>query len=180
MDSLTFIRHSLQQVHERLLKSLEGLSDEQLLWRPAPHANCIGELLFHSARTEDRLGRTDMGLGPEVWETGAWHRRFGLPKQLTRDDDYRVLRAGGLPAPRLADMVAYLKAVQSDTLAKLPQLTEADLDRTPATDRPPRTIAALLRHRITHMNNHHGQIDYIRGLFQQGWDLPRGTGVEQR
>jgi hypothetical protein len=39
------------------------------------------------------------------------------------------------------------------------------------------TIGAALRHGITHKNNHHGQIDYIRGLQEEEWDLPRGTGV---
>lgn len=32
---------------------------------------------------------------------------------------------------------------------------------------------------ITHKNNHHGQIDYIRGLLQSDWDLPPGTGMAQ-
>ena len=42
---------------------------------------------------------------------------------------------------------------------------------------PERTVASLLRHLITRKNNHHGQIDYLRGLRYEGWDLPPGTGV---
>ena len=39
------------------------------------------------------------------------------------------------------------------------------------------TRAGSLRHLITHKNNHHGQIDYLRGLQDEEWDLPRGTGI---
>jgi len=38
-------------------------------------------------------------------------------------------------------------------------------------------VAGSLRHLITHKNNHHGQIDYLRGLQEEARDLPRGTGV---
>ncbi len=33
---------------------------------------------------------------------------------------------------------------------------------------------------FTHKNNHHGQIDYIRGLQDEVWDLPPGTGMNLR
>lgn len=33
---------------------------------------------------------------------------------------------------------------------------------------------------ITHKNNYHGQIDYIRGLQDEVWDLPAGTGMDLR
>ena len=38
-------------------------------------------------------------------------------------------------------------------------------------------LADVLRHLATHKNNHHGQIDFLRGLQQDDWDLPPGTGV---
>ena len=30
---------------------------------------------------------------------------------------------------------------------------------------------------ITHKNHHQGQIDFIRGLQDDEWDLPPGTGI---
>jgi hypothetical protein len=112
MDAATFIRHSLTQAHERFLATLRGLDEDVLVWRPAPHANAIIEIVWHVARVDDRLGRTRAGLGPEVWSSQQWYRRFGLAEG-----------------------------------AK---------------------------------NNHHGQIDFVRGLRQPGWDLPPGTAAAQR
>ena len=38
-------------------------------------------------------------------------------------------------------------------------------------------MGGSLRHVIVHKNNHHGQIDYLRGLLEEDWDLtPRNRG----
>ena len=50
MDTIEFISQSLRQVHIRLVASCEGLTQDQVLWRPAPHANNIGFILWHVAR----------------------------------------------------------------------------------------------------------------------------------
>jgi len=173
MDTITFIRHATTQAHQRLLATLDGLDDETVIWRPAPHANAIIEIAFHVARADDRLGRRRTGLGPEVWTRQGWARRFGMS-----EDAYQFLRSGG-PVPQLATIVEYLTAIHVDTQERLARLHPDDLERVPDPGRPEWTIAACFRHMITHKNNHHGQIDFIRGLRQPGWDLPPGTGVAQ-
>ncbi len=178
MEILTFIRQSLTQVHERLLATLDGLDDETLVWRPVPHANTIIEIAWHVARADDRLGRTRSGLGPEVWRTGRWHERFGLAEDRDPESAFQFLRHGE-PAPRLDTIVEYLRAIHRDTLGHLARLAPGDLDRVPDPSRPEWTVAVCFRHMITHKNNHHGQIDLIRGFREPGWDLPRGSGVRQ-
>ncbi len=74
-------------------------------------------------------------------------------------------------------VVGYAEAVQQRTARHVLKLTPEDLDRTPDQAHPEQTVAGSLRHLITHKNNHHGQIDYLRGLQEEAWDLPRGTGV---
>lgn len=178
MDTVSFVSQCLNQVHERLVKSLEGFKEEELLWRPAPQANCILEILWHLARSEDRMGRTDIGLGPDLWESQGWHKRFGYPKE-SEGDDYDVLKSEAYPMPRLDDIVEYLEAIHQDTQEKLSRLSPEDFDRESNPQEPGNPIAAYYRHTITHNNNHHGQIDYIRGLIQPGWDLTPGTGFVQ-
>jgi uncharacterized damage-inducible protein DinB len=178
VEILTFIRHSLNQVHERLLATLQGLDEPTLVWRPAPEANAIIEIVWHVARADDRLGRRTSGLGPEVWSSQQWHRPFGLPGGSDPDGAYQFLR-GARVMPRLETIVAYMNAVHTDTLDRLTRLAPEDLDRVPDPARPQWTVAACFRHMITHKNNHHGQIDYLRGLRQPGWDLPPGSGVRQ-
>ena len=82
-----------------------------------------------------------------------------------------------LPIPELGVLTDYLKAAHAQTLAYLSTLTPDDLDGTPDPAQTGRTLAASLRHLITHLNNHHGQVDYIRGLQEESWDLPPGTGI---
>lgn len=178
MEALTFIRHAVGQAHERFLATLHGLDDDVLVWRPAPHANAIIEIAWHVARVDDRLGRKRSGLGPEVWASQQWHRRFGWPEGADPDGAYQFLR-GAAAFPKLETIVEYSNAIHADTLQRLARLDPVDLDRVPDPERPQWTVAACFRHMITHKNNHHGQIDFIRGLRQPGWDLPPGTAIRQ-
>ena len=50
MDIVSFISQSLSQAQQRLLVTCDGLTDAQAAWRPAPHANSIGFILWHVAR----------------------------------------------------------------------------------------------------------------------------------
>ncbi len=179
MDAATFIRHSLTQAHERFLATLRGLDEDVLVWRPAPHANAIIEIVWHVARVDDRLGRTRAGLGPEVWSSQQWHRRFGLAEGANPDGDYQFLRRRDV-IPRLDTILEYSNALHADTLDRLGRLDLDALDRVPDPGRPQWTVATCFRHMITHKNNHHGQIDFVRGLRQPGWDLPPGTAAAQR
>lgn len=180
MDAITFIRQALTQAHERLMATLGGLTDADAAWRPAPHANTILEIAWHVARVDDRLGRRATGLGPELWESQGWSGRLGTTKDIRPREPYQFLKKEGAVPPRLDDVRAYLVALNTDTLEKLRDLTPDDLDRVPDPSQPDRNVATQLRHMITHKNNHHGQIDFIRGLRHPEWDLPPGTGIVQR
>ena len=82
-----------------------------------------------------------------------------------------------LAIPSLEALTGYARAAHQRTLKYLSGLTPEALDQAPGPERPNLTVAGSLRHLITHKNNHHGQIDYLRGLQEEAWDLPRGTGV---
>lgn len=114
MDAVTFISQSLGQVHERLTKSLERLTSQDVAWRPAAGANTIVEILWHVARAEDRMAKDAAGLAMEVWESQEWHLRVNLSAVEGLDDGYRFLELG-LTAPALDDLVAYLNAVHRRT-----------------------------------------------------------------
>jgi uncharacterized damage-inducible protein DinB len=180
MDAITFIRQAVTQAHERLMASLEGLTKADVSWRPAANANTILEIAWHVARVDDRLGRRATGLGPELWDRDGWSKRLGSVKDVRAGESYQFLKNHGARPPRLDDVQAYLEAVHRDTLETLRGLTPLDLDHVPAPERPDRDVATYFRHMITHKNNHHGQIDFIRGLRHPGWELAPGTGIVQR
>ncbi len=177
MDTITFIRHSLNQVHQRLIGTCRGLTYEQVSWRPAPHANNIGFILWHVARAEDRTVGTVLSARGELWVSRHWHLQFSHSVDSPPPGDRMGLRSMPIPSPDI--LTAYLDDVHRSTMRFLESLTLDDLDVAPVSGQPERTMAALLRHQITHKNNHHGQVDYIRGLQEPDWDLPPGTGVVQ-
>lgn len=179
MDAVTFIRQALTQAHERLIETLADLTDADTAWRPAPNTNAILEIAWHVARVDDRLGRRSTALGPELWESG-WRERLGFANDIPRGESYQFLKRAGVAPPKLDDVAAYLTAVHDDTMLLLRGLSASDLDRVPDARQPDRQVATYFRHMITHKNNHHGQIDFIRGLLHPGWDLSPGTGIVQR
>jgi len=178
MDTVKFIENCLNQVQERLTKSLQGLNQEELTWRPAPHTNCIVEIVWHVVRGEDRMAGSLRRQEPEVWESQQWQNRFGYSDQQLQRTGFQFMRVLGQP-PQLEALLDYMAAVHQDVLSRLRKLSSDDLNQALDPERPGWNIATSLRHMITHKNNHHGQIDFIRGLMQPGWDLPPGTGISQ-
>lgn len=74
-------------------------------------------------------------------------------------------------------LLAYAEAVHRRTTHFLSKLPPAALDAPTGPAQTAQTVAGSLRHLIVHKNNHHGQIDYLRGLQESDWDLPRGAGA---
>ena len=82
-----------------------------------------------------------------------------------------------LPLPFFEVMLRYCEAVHSRNVAYISHRNSAELDQPFASDKPIYTLGNSLRRLITHQNNHHCQIDYIRGLQDQAWNVPVGTRV---
>ena len=178
MDAVSFIFQSLAQVNLRVLATCEGLTNEQVLWRASPHANNIGFILWHMARAEDySINRLSHGMQSgksTLWTSEGWYQKFGQPIDAPDPGDKMGLQS--LPIPALDVLIGYARAAHQQTRGFLSGLTPEELDTSPDPNQPDRTMAVSLRHLITHKNNHHGQIDYIRGLQDENWDLPPGTG----
>ena len=175
MDAVTFISDTLREVQLRLLATCQGMTQEEVIWRPTPYANNIGFILWHLTRAEDNVITNLSGSQPALWVSQGWHERFNQPIESPDPGDRMGLQS--LPIPGLDTLLGYSKAVEVNSQSFFDDLQEETLGEIPDPNRPQRTVAAALRHLITHKNNHHGQIDYIRGLQDQNWDLPPGTGI---
>ncbi len=178
MEATQFISDCLTQTHIRLMATCEGLTDEQMKWRPAPTANSIGFILWHVARNEDgRISRTAGRKGDfeqDLWVSGGWFERFGQPETAPDPGDRLGLRSLAIPVPEV--LISYTKAVNARTAQFLESLDDARLNEHMGDREQQETVSDSLRHVIVHKNNHHGQIDYLRGLQEEDWDLTPGTG----
>ena len=175
MDAVAFISDSLRQVQFRLLATCDGLTQDQVLWRPSPQANNIGFILWHLTRGEDNVISTLSAPEPPLWVSQGWHEKFNQPVEAPDPGDRMGLQS--LPIPGLEVLLGYSRAVHEKSQSVMSLLPAERLDEARNPNHDQRTVAASLRHLITHKNNHHGQIDYIRGLQDQTWDLPPGTGI---
>lgn len=158
------LRDSFTRLIEHADEVTDGLTDEASFHRPAPEANSIAWLVWHSARVQD-FQLCELAGIEQVWLREGWVDRFAL--DLPRDahgyghtpEEVDKVRA---PAELLA---GYYRAVHKVTLEYIASVTAADLAA--IVDRrwnPPVTASARLVSIIDDCAQHLGQAAYVRGI----------------
>jgi len=158
------LRDSFTRLIEHADDLTDGLTDDVAYYQPAPGANTITWLLWHSARVQDAQ-LSDIEGTEQVWFRDGWVDRFAL--DLPADahgyghtpEDVAKVRVS-------ADLLAgYYRAVHAMTLAYVASATAADLEK--VVDKrwtPPVTGSARIVSIIDDCAQHLGQAAYIRGL----------------
>ena len=175
MSLKSFVRQVFDMQERDLLSNLEGLSETQIDWRPVPHANSIGFLVWHCARVEDGWVLRVFQGQKHLWVTDGWAQRMGMPEdQRDMGFNYSQEQLEAFKSPPLDDLLAYRSAVRQATHAFLEGWDESDTTevRAPWGGALVRDILAQL---VWELNQHSGQIAYIRGL-QLGLQRPDYMG----
>ena len=137
-------RRWLIHLRESAIFKLEDLDEHQLRWKPAPHANSLGQIVVHLGYAE-RLWLRAFCAGEQMDMTWRQHM-FDLPAGWTVDDVVRFYRA--------------------ETAA-----VDAVLDRTRSLDEPsagtmrPTTYRWAIMHLIEETARHVGHMDITRELL---------------
>jgi hypothetical protein len=157
----------LGRVKEGVHAVVDGLSLDDLCFRPDGGANPIGWLVWHLTRIQDDHV-ADVAGTPQAWTAERWADRFDLPfgPRATgygqRTDEVAAVRVG-------ADLLAgYHDAVHSRSVDYVRGLADHDLER--IVDRrwdPPVTLAVRLVSVLTDDLQHVGQAAYVRGLVER-------------
>jgi hypothetical protein len=174
-----FIEQTLEDFRGRVHRALRGLTPEELAWSPDTEANSIGFIVWHVARVEDRWLHRFAQDGVELWVADGWHERFGLPEGDT-GLGYDARQIAFFPNLSSEDLLQYLDDVRARTIEYVGGLGPEDFDvapgRTPFPERPSTvryfegcTIGRMFRQLIGELNQHLGQVAYLRGL-QRGLD----------
>ncbi len=103
---------SLEFRKPAMLRLVDLLSPQHLLWRPPNGANSIAWLVWHIAEVEDNWIRDVVYAAPKRYP-------FGVPVRSARLDQY----------PANGDLLDYFHEVRELTKGRLEGTTEADLDR---------------------------------------------------
>src|SRR5690349_10640341 len=78
MDVDAVLADTIERVREQVPAIVEGLSEEDLAWRPDPGANSIAWLVWHLTRVADDHVAEVAG-SDQVWTAAGWYDKFALP-----------------------------------------------------------------------------------------------------
>jgi uncharacterized damage-inducible protein DinB len=168
MTSTDLLLDALGRVHEVVHDAVDGLTPEELAYRVDGTSNSIEWLVWHLSRiTDDHI--SDAAGTEQVWITGGWVDRFGLPfgPRATGyghggDDVAAVqVKSGEL-------LTSYFDAVYEEARRFVEALTEADLPRIVDDSwDPPVTLAVRLVSVVSDCLQHAGQAHFMRGIVER-------------
>jgi hypothetical protein len=161
-----------QSMFQELEKVLEGLTLDDLRKRPAPGANPISWLCWHTVRSCDRfLG--DVVLGEQLWISAGWHKRFNRAADYNdTGSGYTEAQVEALSIPSVQLLLDYERAVAAPLVMYLEEMSEQEYDRESPNSQLPGTTRPVHARLLGILNNyqHVGQAGYVRGIVRgHGW-----------
>ena len=175
-----FIERCLDQQHAALLQHIEGLSAQELSWRPDPRCMSIGFVTWHVARVQDFLIQTvAKGGAPQLWE-GEWADRLNRSPGDPQDMGFGFMdeQLEAFQVPPVSVLRGYLEETRANILEHLRGLDDETLQevKVASTFGGQLTLASLYQQMIWELNQHGGQIGYLRGM-QRGIEDPMDIGT---
>ncbi|MBM2622859.1 DUF664 domain-containing protein [Actinoplanes sp. LDG1-06] len=165
MDAKGVLTEAFGRLPELVETAVQGLSPEQLRWRPAEGANSIGWLVWHLTRVQDDHVAEVMGV-EQIYATGEWPARFGRKDTAETGYGHDASQVAEIVPENAQALLDYYQAVHDRTVAYLSGLTEEDLDRVVDDNwDPPVTLGVRLISVYDDDAQHAGQAAYIRSLF---------------
>ena len=162
LDGFDRIRDGVPQV-------VDGLSVDELLWRPDADANHIAWLVWHLARQQDDQVAHLAG-EQSAWLGDGWVDRFGLPYPPRRPRVEHEL-GGRRPVHRRATRGSSASTTATSTTAR-PRCSSASTRTAYARVidahwDPPVTVAIRIVSVLGDAMKHLGQAEYVRGLVER-------------
>jgi hypothetical protein len=166
MTPAELLQDAFGRIRETVHSVTEGLSADDLSFRPGPRANSIAWLIWHLTRVQDDH-LADVAGRPQVWTSQGWSDRFGL--SLDPSDTGYAHTSDQVAAVRVDDpklLTGYYDAVHEQTLGYVGALRDSELDRV-VDERwdPPVTLAVRLVSVLNDDLEHAGQAAYVAGLL---------------
>ena len=166
MDLKIFIKETIDDHRKRVFAAMRDLTLDEMYWKPKNDANPIGLLFWHISRVEDRLITSFVQGKQEIWISGEWHEKMNLSVEGT-GLGYSLDELNKFPKLSQSSLTEYFNLVRKSTVEYL----DLVLDRIPFPEYKPSiqyfkgfTIARAFRQLIGELDQHLGQISYIRGM----------------
>ncbi|HET8931661.1 MAG TPA: DUF664 domain-containing protein [Acidimicrobiales bacterium] len=166
MQPIDVLTEYFARVDDHVVEILDGLSPDDLTWRPAEGANPIGWLVWHLARVIDAQ-IADVADVAQVWVVGDWAKGFGLDADPTNSGYGHTADQVAAVRPRdTGALGGYYTRVSEQARDYLATLTSDDLDR--VIDEhwdPPVTLGVRLVSIADDAVQHAGQAKYAKGML---------------
>lgn len=166
MTPHAILRSSLRSMHQLLDKAVEGMTADQLNFRPAEGGVTGFFSLWHYVRTEDNIINFVTQGRPTVWLEGGYDVAFGLPRTSQgtgmTDEQAQAVRIGDV-----AKWHEYQSAVWAATDAFLASMSPAEFESRKVTIKPLGEMSlwdGIFGVCLTHGYRHVGEIEYVRGV----------------
>lgn len=167
MDGAQIVTDSLGRIQNTIRRVLDGMTPEQLYYRPAEEANSTAWVIWHLSRVQDHH-MSDMAGKEQLWTSDGWHAKFDMPADVKNTGTGHKPEDVAKVRPDAATLQAYYDAVYERSKEVLSALSPADLDR--ELDEPQYsplpTVGVRLASIISDNTQHAGQAAYIKGLTQ--------------
>ncbi len=160
------LRSSLTSMHSLLDKAVEGMTAEQLNFRPSEGGVSGFFSLWHYVRTEDNIINFVTQRKPTVWLDGGYNDMFGLP----RNSQGTGMTTEEANAVRISDVDAwhgYQQKVWVATDHYLAGMSPEDFDTRRVTIKPLGEMSlwnGIYGICLSHGYRHVGEIEYVRGV----------------
>ena len=168
MTSAELLADAFGRIQETVHDAVRGLTPEQLTFRIDSDANSIAWLVWHLTRIQDDHV-ADVALTEQVWTSGGWVERFGLPfGRRAHGYGHSSAEVAAVRVDSAELLTGYYDAVHEQTIRFVEGLTDADLPR--IVDEgwdPPVTLGVRLVSVISDDLQHGGQAAFIRGIIER-------------
>jgi uncharacterized damage-inducible protein DinB len=169
MNVADLLADGFERIREEVHAAVEGLTPEQLSWRPGTGANSIAWLVWHLTRVQDDHVADAAGT-EQVWVADGWSGRFELPFGDAETGYGQSPEDVAAVQVKSTDILSgYHDAVCARSKEYVAGLSGKDLDRVvdDAWD-PPVTLGVRLVSVLSDDLQHVGQAAYLRGLASRG------------
>jgi Protein of unknown function (DUF664) len=168
MTSAQLLMDAFGRIRAIVHTVVPGMTPEQLAFRLDSEANTIAWLVWHLTRIQDDH-IADAAQTEQVWESGEWAGRFGLPLgRLATGYGHSSADVATVRVESGDLLTAYYDAVYEQTIGFVSGVTDASLDRV-IDERwdPPVTLGVRLVSIIADGLQHVGQAAFIRGVIER-------------
>ena len=165
MLAIEFFRTATKTLHGRMTDALQGLTAEQLHFRPLGRGNSLAFIIWHYVRTEDDAVNSSLRKRSSLWNAEGWDKKLGMDPK-SQGTGMTSEQAGAVRIADLGEFTKYMREVF--------QASEAYLESTPAEEMDGMIEHSIIgkvtrgqafgRLIISHGSAHLGEIWYVKGL----------------